>query len=191
MWNSKSSVVLLLASHCFGLDLRALPEYFRPDPFGGIVLSDRPGAVWLDAVKLPAARDGYRSFHLVAKTDGAADCRLSIDLPLTTDLYREWFHLNLPDGKYYPDALIPVRSPYTLQASDAENRIAGQTAQAFLGGCLDSRVHRTKGVSRAGPAGMRLRAESGAAGTHCIAGGHSRGGRGDSGSADDLVHWFP
>src|SRR5438105_297612 len=94
-WNSRSSRVLLLASVAslsFGLDLRALSEFSRPDPFGGIVPSDRPGAVWLDAVRLTAARDGYRSFHLVAKTDGVSNCRLSIDFPLTADLYREWFH---------------------------------------------------------------------------------------------------
>jgi Domain of unknown function (DUF4091) len=134
MWNSRNSCVLILAavaSHCFGLDLHALPEFSRPDPFGGIVPADRPGAIWLDAVKLTAARDGYRSFHLVAKTDGAVDCRLSIAFPLTTDLYREWFHFNLPDRNYYPDALIPVQSPYNLPVSDAQNRIADQTSQAF------------------------------------------------------------
>ena len=132
--NSRSSLLaglFALAIQCSALELRALPEFFRPDPFGGIVESDRDGAGWLTAIKAKAARGAYVSFHLVAGGSGAGECALSIDFPLTTDVYREWFHLNTADRKYYPDALIPVRSPYRFQIPSSDNAIPGQTAQAF------------------------------------------------------------
>lgn len=133
MWNLRSSLVLLLlwVGWCQATELRALPEFFRPDPFGGIVASDRSGATTLDAVRLTAARGSYAAFHLIAKTEKPQTCRLSLRFPLSVDLYREWFHFNAPDGKYYPDALIPVSSPYQFQIPDAENRISAQNSRGF------------------------------------------------------------
>ena len=128
---SAAVFALLLASQCFALDLRALPEFFRPDPFGAIVASDRQGATWLDRVTITAARGGYASFHLVAQTEGASSCEIAVSFPLPADVYREWFHFNEHDKKYYPDALIPVASPYRFQIPDPGNRIPGQTAQGF------------------------------------------------------------
>jgi hypothetical protein len=68
---------------------------------------------------------------LVADGAVSGECELSIDFPLTTDVYREWFHFNSSDKKYYPDALIPVRAPYEFQIPSPDNRVPGQTAQAF------------------------------------------------------------
>lgn len=135
MWTSPSSRLITLlavcACRCFGLELRALPEYTRPDPFGGIVQKDRDGAVWLTAVKLTTARAGYASFQLVVTGSATSGARLALDLPLAADLYREWFHFNLPDKSYYPDALIPVQSPYQFQIPEPENRIVNQSSRAF------------------------------------------------------------
>lgn len=132
MWNSRSSLLaLIFASQSGALELRALPEFFRPDPFGSIVESDRQGATWLNSIKLAAARGGYASFHLVVTARDKSPLRLSIQSPLTADVYREWFHFNTPDRKYYPDALAPVALPHTFQIPDAGNRIPAQTAQAF------------------------------------------------------------
>jgi hypothetical protein len=131
MWNLRNSLVLFLLcmGQCRAVEMRALAEFFRPDPFGGIVESERSSGTWLDAIKVTAARGSYASFHVIAKECKA--CQLSLRFPLPVDLYREWFHLNAPDGKYYPDALIPVHCPYRFQIPDADNRIPGQSSQGF------------------------------------------------------------
>jgi hypothetical protein len=121
----------LLAGACQAQQLRALQECFRPDPFGGIVASDRQGAEWLKQVNLRAGRGSYASFHLVVNSKASADFKLSVRFPLPVDVYREWFHFNTPDKKYYPDALIPVSLPHQFQIPDAGNTIPSQTAQAF------------------------------------------------------------
>ncbi len=122
---------LVAAASCYGQQLFATQDFFRPDAFGGVVASDRTsGAALQRSIFLTAARDSYASFHLAA-TDVHGPYAVTLDLPLTTDLYREWFHLNVPDGKYYPDALIPVRSPYRSQIPEPDNRVPSQTAQAF------------------------------------------------------------
>jgi hypothetical protein len=133
MWILRNSlpVVLLLAATCQAQQPRALQECFRPDPFGGIVESDRQGAGWLKQVNLKAARGSYASFHLVISKKASADYKLAVRFPLAVDVYREWFHFNTPDKKYYPDALIPVSLPYQFQIPDPDNKIPGQTAQAF------------------------------------------------------------
>ena len=124
-------------------ELTAVPEHLRPDPFGGIVAADRAG----DEAPLPlysarrpftltGARNGYVSFHLVVKMPETGAYRLSFSLEdktgkLQTDLFREWFHFTESDKNYYPDALVPVSSPYSSQMPDPGNRIEKQTAQAF------------------------------------------------------------
>lgn len=134
-------LALALANCCLALDLRALPEFFRPDPFGGVVAIDRNGAQPVGAqpvgaqpvqsIHLRAARAGYVSFHLVAGVAPGQQYRLSVDFPLPVDVYREWFHFNKPDGMYYPDALIPARLPYRSRMPEPDNRVPGQTAQSF------------------------------------------------------------
>ncbi len=127
-------VLLLLVSGCCcrASDFAALSGYHRPDPFGGVVASDQAGAGWDHAIKLSAARGGYVSFQLVVKSDAPCnDCRLSIESSQPVDVYREWFHLNTPDKRYYPDALIPVHLPYSFKMPDPENGVQGQKVRAF------------------------------------------------------------
>jgi Domain of unknown function (DUF4091) len=122
---------LVLAGGCAALDLRALPEFFRPDPFGGVVQIDRKGAQQLHAIHLKAARAGYVSFHLIAEVAQGQPYQLSVDFPAPVDVYREWFHLNKPDGVHYPDALVPTPLPYRSSMPEPDNRVPAQTAQSF------------------------------------------------------------
>ncbi len=121
------SVAVLLRLNA--ADLHALPEHFRPDPFGAVVQPDAAGAQWWSEVKLRSARGAYVSFHLVAR--GADQHKLTVELPLAAEVYREWFHFNDPDKHYYPDALVPVTLPHQFTIPDPDNRIPGQTAQAY------------------------------------------------------------
>lgn len=119
--------------------LSALPEFLRPDPFGGIVRADQGTGSEpdnkMDSVSLECARGSYASFHLVIETARPGDYSLDFTLndrtgKIKTDLFREWFHLLL-SGEYYPDALVPVHLPYRSQLPDPGNKIEHQTAQAF------------------------------------------------------------
>ncbi len=119
-----------------GASLEALPEYLRPDPFGGLVAVDSsPGAAPPKTLRLTGARAGYLSFHLVVKAP-EGDYRLGLQLAdpsgrLQVDAYREWFHFTDSEKLYYPDALVPVRLPYRSSLPEPDNRIVHQTAQAF------------------------------------------------------------
>jgi hypothetical protein len=125
-----AATAALFSLCCGAAELKTLPEFFRPDPFGGIVQSDRDGAVWSNSIHMRGARGGYVSFHLVAMGARGA-YQLALDLPLPVDVYREWFHFTTRDKKYHPDALIPVQSPYRSQIPEPDNAVNGQTAQAF------------------------------------------------------------
>lgn len=123
--------LLLLA-----VSLQALPDYLRPDPFGAIVAADRAAqpAVFLRAAELEGARGDYVSCHLVVQLPEGGEYTLSIDNAggvLQPEIYREWFHLLTGDQGYYPDALIPVRGPWRSRLPEPDNRVPGQTAQAF------------------------------------------------------------
>ncbi len=112
--------------------LRVLPEFQRPDPFGGIVAADSSGEK--HELALSGARGGYVSFHLAAKLPVPGEYSLTLDTReagLEVRLFREWFHFLDSAKQYYPDALIPVGSPYRSRMPEPENRIAGQTSQAF------------------------------------------------------------
>lgn len=122
---------LLSASGCRAADLFILSQNHRPDPFGGIVASDLPGG-FARSIHVSGARGGYVSFQLAVKSDSPCDrCRLSIEFSQPVDVYREWFHLNVRDKHYYPDALIPVRLPYSFQVPDPDNVIQSQSVRAF------------------------------------------------------------
>lgn len=132
--------MLLLGRGAYGAQLQALPEFLRPDPFGGIVTADRGqsnllGSVYdrHHAVALEGGRGGYVSFQLVVSSAKPAGYTLSVRFtgPVQADLFREWFHYTLPQKTYYPDALVPVQSPYRAQLPDLDNHIANQTARAF------------------------------------------------------------
>jgi hypothetical protein len=125
-----------------GASLEALPEFLRPDPFGSMVAVDRSGANLRSVlyhgrqVELAGWRGGYISFHLVVKlpAPGAYTLDVAVADPAhktQIDLFREWFHFVDSDKQYYPDALIPVRTPYSSRLPEPDNRISNQTAQAF------------------------------------------------------------
>lgn len=109
------------------LDL--LPEHRRPDPFGAIAEPDRGNPE--PVTQITAARGGYVSFHAVAKTDAPGPYEVSVSSPLAVDLFREWFHTSGKAKGHVPDALIPVKAPYRSSLPEPDNRIPGQTAQAF------------------------------------------------------------
>ncbi len=143
------SLLTLSWTLAFGLraamavEVTALPEHLRPDPFGGIVAVDRTGDDAQPAaygarrpLTLTGARNGYVSFHLVVKIPDTSAYRLNFSLEdktgkIQADVFREWFHFTEPDESYYPDALVPVSLPYSSQIPDPDNRIEKQTAQAF------------------------------------------------------------
>ena len=135
MWTSpgKLTFLILIATLCRALDLRALPEFYRPDPFGGVVEADRtPSLPSSKIIRITAARNGYASTHLVIDGLKSSDeYSLDMSVPLPFEIYREWFHFNKPDQHYYPDALIPVKLPFHSQIPDPDHRIAKQTAAAF------------------------------------------------------------
>ncbi len=131
-----------LAAQSSAIQLLATPEYLRPDPFGDVVAADKVAPNKGDAggfagsLRLEGARGGYVSFHLVAKMPQPGPYTLSLGFDrdhgkVQADLFREWFHFTESDKKYHPDALIPVASPYRSRMPEPDNRIAGQTAQAF------------------------------------------------------------
>jgi hypothetical protein len=128
-----SSILLPVAVAAPAAELRALPEYVRPDPFGGILQSDRSNVSFASAVTLTSPRGGFVSFQLLARLPdgGAYALHIRMPPPLEADLFREWFHLTQADGLYRPDALAPVSAPYRSRLPAPDNRIAKQTAQAF------------------------------------------------------------
>ena len=143
-WQNFFLFLLLLPGQCWAAaSLEALPEFLRPDPFGGIVTPDQGGArlraSLYDArhrVALKGWRGGYVSFQLIVNSPTPAAYSLDVSLldpghKIQTDLFREWFHFTDSDKHYYPDALVPVHAPYSSRLPEPDNRIAQQTAQAF------------------------------------------------------------
>lgn len=121
-------------SGCWSAEIGLLPEYVRPDPFGGVVAADAAArATPSPHLVLDAARGGYVSCHVVVAIprEQAGAYALEVSGPLPADLYREWFHRLRASQTYYPDALIPVRSPYRSRLPEPDNAIPHQTAQAF------------------------------------------------------------
>jgi hypothetical protein len=128
MWNLFARFVLF-AAVASAAELRLLPEYQRADPWGAIVEADR--SVPPFAGKLTTARRGYASVQVVVSTEQPLSYRLVVTSPFPVELYREWFHRTKADGKYVPDALIPIESGAALTIPDPENRVPKQTAQAI------------------------------------------------------------
>jgi hypothetical protein len=122
---------------CRAVDLTALQQHLRPDPFGAIVEADRtPGAASAHAVALETARAAYASCHLVVALDAGGDYQLEVkpfpkETGIEVDLFREWFHYLPALKQYYPDALIPAPTPYRSRLPESDNRIPKQTVQAF------------------------------------------------------------
>ncbi len=128
MWNLFSRFVLF-AAVASAAELRLLPEYQRTDPFGSIVEADRSGATFTG--KLTTARRGYASVQVLVSTDRPLTYQMAVSSPFPVEIYREWFHRTKADGKYFPDALIPIESGAASSIPDSDNRIPNQTAQAF------------------------------------------------------------
>ncbi|MCP5120315.1 MAG: hypothetical protein GY953_56695, partial [bacterium] len=117
-----------------GASLEAWPEFRRPDPFGTTVAADRTGSPM--PLELAGARGGYVSFHLLVMLEESGPYTLDLQLGdntagIESDLFREWYHHSQKDASYYPDALIPVSTPYESQLPEPDNRIENQTSQAF------------------------------------------------------------
>jgi Domain of unknown function (DUF4091) len=85
---------------------------------------------------LETARAAYVSCHLVAAVPEGGSYELELrpfgpESGIQAELYREWFHYVPSVKRYYPDALIPVLTPYRSKLPEPDNRIAQQTVQAF------------------------------------------------------------
>jgi len=134
---SRFGLISLLGVACAAADLTAFPEHLRPDPFGAIVEADRNAAASAThAVELEAARGAYVSFHLTASVPEGGVYRVLVkpfpqSSRIEADVYREWFHRLAASGGYYPDALVPVRTPYSSRMPEPDNLVPQQTAQAF------------------------------------------------------------
>jgi hypothetical protein len=129
MWTLQSNLpaLILLGVVARAATFEAVPEFFRTDPFGRILESDRAAAAVSKKLVLGAARGEYVSFQLVARASGS----ISVQLPFEADVFREWFHLNEQNKRYYPDALIPANLPATVRIPDPDNQINGQTSAVF------------------------------------------------------------
>jgi hypothetical protein len=123
-----------LASACVqAAELQVLPEYLRTAPDGEIVPADRAAAGESRPSSLAGARMGYVSLHVIAKLGSPGDYSLELTRAtgLQVDVFREWYHALDREKTYYPDALAPVRMPYSSRLPEPDNRIPGQKAQAF------------------------------------------------------------
>ena len=122
---------------CRAADLTVLPEHFRPDPFGNIVIPDRESdAAPARTIVLDGARAGYVSCHILASVPEGGEYSFEVAPPadaggLEVELYREWFHFVPKANAHYPDALVTLHGPYRSRMPEPDNRIAGQTVQAF------------------------------------------------------------
>ncbi len=142
-WLLALAALWLVAASASAAELNALPASLRPDPFGGIVGADKKDlnpspafATTRNPLTLAGARGGYVSFHLIVKAPEGGDYQLALNPgdksgKLQADLFREWFHFIEREKGYYPDALIPVSTPYSSRLPDPDNKIDKQTAQAF------------------------------------------------------------
>lgn len=129
---TRAIALLTTALGASGAGLHALPDFIRPDPFGGIVHADRNASdPRMKSATLRAARRSFVSVHAVVTSAEPGEYSIDVQFPLPVDVYREWYHLNKADSAYYPDALVPVTLPHRSRLPDADNRIAKQTAQAF------------------------------------------------------------
>ncbi len=136
----------LLTASCLRaqvVSLKAYPEFLRVDPFGQVVKADLPAEatqaslnIGRRTIRLTCARGGYVSFHLIAEPGDGESYSLELSSAtggseIQSDIYREWFHFLESDKAYYPDALIPIQLPYRSRFPEPDNRISGQTSQAF------------------------------------------------------------
>jgi len=135
--------LMVFLSPLVARELQVYSEFQRPDPFGKIVEADQIKASTLPAkgktaasIELKGARGGYVSFQLAVQPPKGGSYSLTCDFAaagsnVQVDLFKAWFHRLQKDGRYIPDALIPVQNPFPGELPDPDNQIKDQTSQAF------------------------------------------------------------
>jgi hypothetical protein len=131
--------------HAQSLDI--YPEFRRPDPFGGIVATDK-GESPREILSPAVARNGFASFHIVVSVPAKENYFLYVaSNPLTAcriSLYREHF-VKTAEG-WIPDPLVEVTHlPDFGVMPDPDQAIEGQTTRAYL---LDVWIPPDADVSR-------------------------------------------
>jgi hypothetical protein len=121
-------------------DLAAAHEWRAHDPYGRPKPADvssipSPLIDAAGAVMLRAARNGYASFRVLVRGQGAYRLSVSVGGGLEVDVYKAWYHRMLGDEDqppvFWPDALIPVAPRQVFELPDPENQVPGQQVQAF------------------------------------------------------------
>jgi hypothetical protein len=116
--------------------LQVYSEFSRPDPFGRIVAVDRarrPEVHPREILSPALARNAYTSFHIAVTVPPGRSFTLYVgenpEGAFQITVYREV--CSLRGGSWIPDALEPVKLPYTAILPDPARPIAGQTTIAF------------------------------------------------------------
>jgi len=114
--------------------LQVAHEWLTHDPFGKPKSADISSAAY-PATDLRAARNGYVSFRVLVRGQGAYRLSASVSGDLEADLYKAWYHRLSSSAEqsetYLPDALIPVHGGQAFHLPDPDNCIEGQTTQEF------------------------------------------------------------
>jgi hypothetical protein len=134
MRRAPAGIALLLAcaAQCLPAQLEVQPAYLRTGPDGATVAADRAAARSKPAA-FTGVRRGHVSLQVIAKLSAPGDYQL--DVPpvagIEVSLFRQWYHFLERQKTYYPDALVPIRVPYSAHLPAPNNRIQEQKAQAF------------------------------------------------------------
>jgi len=88
---------LLFVLSARSAEIRLLPEYLRPDPFGVIVTADRKNTAAAEPAKveLRVAKRGYASVQIVvhAEKPGPYKLRVAAPPPLEVDVFLSLIHI--------------------------------------------------------------------------------------------------
>ncbi len=117
----------LLLLTCAAADLSVLPAHIRSDPFGQVVPADRSASIApAKSIALESPRAAYVSCRILVSDPQPAAYTLTLAGPLTTELYREWFHF-LPSRKLYSPTPLPSPPPTAARSPTPANRVPNQT----------------------------------------------------------------
>src|ERR1700724_2278995 len=111
----KVSVVFWCVALCGqAAELKLQAEYLRTAPDGDIVLADRAAAGHTRPSALTGARAGYVSLQVLAMLHAPGEYSLELTPPagLQVDIFREWYHKLEKEKTWFPDALVPVQTPF-------------------------------------------------------------------------------
>ena len=133
---------MLIVSGAFAQELKVYSEFSRIDPYGEVVLVDRPKRAGLKPREIlsPAvARNAYASFHVAVTAPAGPPFTLYVgqnpEDAFTVSAYRELYAGH--GGHWIPDRLEPVKLPYTTRLPDPPRTVRGQTTVTFW---MDLRV---------------------------------------------------